>query len=81
MLPIKAVIVTSVLLKLAGVPAESAGTLTLSLVRFMETASRAPSETPSIPPVAEEGKKGENNSFGTTPSVLCVVCKTEYLIQ
>ena len=45
-----------VLLKLAGLPAELEGILTLSLVKFIETASRAPSEIPTTPPVAEEGK-------------------------
>ena len=61
---------TSVLLKLAGIPTELAGTLTLSLVKFIETASRAPSEMPTTPPVAEEGKKLENTSLGATPVVL-----------
>ena len=77
MFPINAVILTLVLLKFAGVPAEFAGMETLSLVKFIEIASLAPSEIPTTPPVADEGKKSEKTSLGATPVVRCKGTFTE----
>ena len=50
-------------------PLRSEFTLVLSFDKLTTGASCAPSDTPSSPPVADEGKKSEKISFGTTPSV------------
>ena len=81
MLPIVAVIVVPVFAKETTLPFGLIAILTLSFVKLTTGASCAPSDTPLTPPVADEGKKSEKISFGTTPSVRCVGCKTAYRIQ